>query len=269
MNELASDKASDKQAKTTEAKTKQAKTKQAKTKETETKEARTVQSSDEARASIEDRWQPIRSAIPNSVRLVAVTKTFEATIVRAAYELGLREFGENKVQEALEKQEALSDLTDVTWHFIGHVQSNKSRKVVEHFDWIHSVDSLKLAKRFDRQAAELDKSPKCCLQVKLAPDPTKDGFEIDELKAVLPELDKLTHIQIRGLMTILPYGLERAQAIALFERAEALRASLQQQSWQRLRMDELSMGMSSDFEMAIAAGATIVRIGSGLFGRRR
>lgn len=227
------------------------------------------QSLGEVKASLETRLQKIRLAIPSTVRLVAVTKTFEATIVRAAYELGIREFAENKVQEALEKQEALSDLTDVTWHFIGHIQSNKSRKVVEHFDWIQSVDSLKLAKRLDRQAAELDKLPKCCLQVKLADDPSKDGFEVDELKAALPELDELRHLQICGLMTILPYGLERAQAIALFEQAEALRASLQNQPWQRLRMDELSMGMSNDFEMAIASGATTVRIGSGLFGDRQ
>ena len=219
--------------------------------------------------SIEHRLQSIQPAIPESVRLMAVTKTFDANVVRVAYDLGLRDFGENKVQEALDKQEALSDLADVTWHFIGHVQSNKSRKVLENFDWIHSIDSLKLAKRMERQAEELNKSPKCCLQVKLAPDPNKDGFELDELKQVLPELDALTHLKICGLMTILPYGLERSQATELFEEAEALRVDLQRQPWQNLRMDELSMGMSDDFEMAIAAGATIVRIGSGLFGSRK
>ncbi len=223
---------------------------------------------DEVRASIETRLETIRAAIPESVRLVAVTKTFEAHIVRSAYELGIRDFGENKVQEALEKQAALSDITDATWHFIGHVQSNKARKVLEHFDWIHSVDSLKLANRLDRQAAELNKSPYCCLQVKLVPDPSKDGFELDELKAVLPDLDQLSHLKICGLMVILPYGLNRAQATEIFEQAEALRRDLKQQPWQHLRMDELSMGMSGDFELAIAAGATMVRIGSGLFGRR-
>ena len=230
---------------------------------------KTERSLENPTAQIETRWQKIRAAVPKSVRLVAVTKTFEAAVVRAAYELGMRDFGENKVQEALDKQADLADLAEVTWHFIGHVQSNKSRKVVEHFDWIHSVDSLKLAKRMDTQAAELGKSPRCCLQVKLAPDPTKDGFELDELKTALPELDELTHLQICGLMTILPYGLEQSRAKALFEQAEALRASLQRQNWQNLRMDELSMGMSGDFEMAIASGATLVRIGSGLFGRRQ
>lgn len=223
---------------------------------------------DELKASIEARLQAIQPAIPTSVRLIAVTKTFEAHIVRSAYQLGIRDFGENKVQESLDKQAALSDITDVTWHFIGHVQSNKSRKVLEHFDWIHSVDSLKLAIRLDRQAAELNKSPNCCLQVKLVPDPGKAGFDLDGLKASLPELDKLTHLKICGLMVILPYGLNQTRATEIFEQAEALRRNLQQQSWQHLRMDELSMGMSGDFELAIAAGATMVRIGSGLFGRR-
>ena len=199
---------------------------------------------------------------------MAVTKTFQANIVRAAYQIGIRDFGENKVQESIEKQSNLGDLTDVTWHFIGHVQSNKSRKVLEHFDWIHSVDSLKLANRLDRQAAELNKCPKVCLQVKLMPDPSKDGFEREDLTDALPELDKLTHLDICGLMVIPPYGLDTAQTQAVFDQAEALRADLQRQSWQNLRMDELSMGMSGDFEWAIAAGATIVRIGSGLFGRR-
>ena len=223
---------------------------------------------DELKASIEARLQIIRPAIPASVRLIAVTKTFEAHIVRSAYQLGIRDFGENKVQEALEKQAALSDITDATWHFIGHVQSNKSRKVLEHFNWIHSVDSLKLANRLDRQAAELNKSPNCCLQVKLVPDPSKDGFEMDELKAALPDLDKLAHLKICGLMVILPYRLNSARALEIFEQAEALRGDLQRSPWQHLRMDELSMGMSGDFEQAIAAGATMVRIGSGLFGRR-
>lgn len=223
---------------------------------------------DELKASIEARLQVIQPAIPTPVRLVAVTKTFETHTVRSAYQLGIRDFGENKVQEALAKQAALSDLMDATWHFIGHVQSNKSLKVLEHFDWIHSVDSLKLANRLDRQAAELNKSPNCCLQVKLVPDPSKDGFDLDELKAALPELDKLMHLKICGLMVILPYGLNATRATEIFKQAEALRIDLQQQPWQHLRMDELSMGMSGDFELAIAAGATMVRIGSGLFGRR-
>jgi PLP dependent protein len=118
------------------------------------------------------------------------------------------------------------------------------------------------------QAAELGKKPACCLQVKLTADPTKAGFERDQLKAALPALDQLTHLAIVGLMVIAPYGLPSEQIQALFADAESLRAEIAQMKFQRLRMDELSMGMSGDFEWAIAAGATAVRIGSGLFGAR-
>lgn len=225
-------------------------------------------------ADLSQRLKTIQSRIPEHVRLIAVTKTFPALVIRDAYATGLRDFAENKVQEALAKQAELGDLTDVTWHFIGHVQSNKSRKVVENFDAIHSVDSLKLAKRLDRQAAELNKCPRCYLQVKLASDPSKDGFELDELMAALPALDQLTHLNIVGLMVIPPNGLTDAQTKEIFEEAQALSNQLGQPQpgttpFTRLTFQELSMGMSGDFEQAIAAGATAVRIGSGLFGRRQ
>jgi hypothetical protein len=219
-------------------------------------------------AKLSDRLQKLRCLIPQNVRLIAVTKTFPAAIVQAAYSVSIRDFAENKVQEALEKQAALGNLTDVTWHFIGHVQSNKVRRVVENFDWIHSVDSLKLAQRLNFQAAELGKKPICCLQVKLADDPSKAGFERDQLMTALPALDQLTHLAIVGLMVIAPYGLSPEQTQSLFAQAQALKAEIGQMKFQRLRMDELSMGMSGDFEWAIAAGATAVRIGSGLFGSR-
>ncbi len=221
--------------------------------------------------SIDDigvRLKKIRPLLPQTVRLIAVTKTFPAAIVRAAYANGIRDFAENKVQEALAKQAELSELTEVTWHFIGHVQSNKSRKVLEHFDWIHSVDSLKLATRLDKQAAELGKRPTCCLQVKLAVDPSKDGFEQEDLIAALPDLDRLAHLNIVGLMVIAPYGLPAAETQAVFERGKALAQHIQTLGLERIRMSELSMGMSGDFEAAIAAGATLIRLGSSLFGQR-
>lgn len=207
------------------------------------------------------------------VRLVAVTKTFSAEVVRAAYAAGLRDFAENKVQEGIAKRLELRDLTGVTWHFIGTVQSNKSRKVLENFDWIHSVDSLKLAKRLNQQAQELNRCPTCCLQVKLAPDPNKSGFEPPELLAALSALSQLAHLQIVGLMAIAPYGWGPSQTQAVFERAQDLARQIsqivQQKGWETIQMNELSMGMSGDFEAAIAAGSTLIRIGSGLFGQRR
>ncbi len=223
--------------------------------------------------AIQSRLQKIEPLIPANVKLVAVTKTFPAEVVRAAYAVGIRDFAENKVQEAIAKQAELGDLTDAIWHFIGHVQSNKSRKVLEHFDWIHSIDSLKLATRLDRQAAELDKRPTCCLEVKLALDPTKDGFERDELMAALADLNELTHLRIVGLMVIAPYGLPAEETQAIFEAGQALAAEIKtvarEQGLSQIAMDELSMGMSGDFEWAIAQGATVIRLGSTLFGRRQ
>ena len=210
----------------------------------------------------------VRSLIPDHVRLIAVSKTFPASIIRSAYAEGIRDFAENKVQEALSKQAELGDLTDVTWHFIGRIQSNKSRKVVENFDWIHSVDSLKLANRLNRQAAEMGRHPSCCLQVKLLADPTKTGFEVDALMAALPDLDQLSHLNICGLMVILPYGLSPDASAEGFAKAQALAEQINQAGMINLKILELSMGMSGDFEAAIAAGATMVRIGSALFGAR-
>ena len=196
-------------------------------------------------------------------------RRFPAAIVAAAYDVGIRDFAENKVQEGIAKKEALGTLTDATWHFIGHVQSNKTRKVLEHFDWIHSVDSLKLASRLDRQAAELGKRPTCCLQVKLASDPTKDGFEKDELISALPELNQLEHLNIAGLMVIAPYGLPPAETQAVFEAGKALSMRIAKMGLTRITMSQLSMGMSGDYIWAIAAGATVIRLGSGLFGSRK
>ena len=228
----------------------------------------TSETTDELTNRLAERLRNIQQRIPPTVRLIAVTKTFPPSAVRAAYQLGIRDFGENKVQEALAKQAELGDLADVTWHFIGHLQSNKTRKVLENFDWIHAIDSEKLAVRLDRQAAELGRCPTCCLQVKLAPDPTKSGFKQSEVMAALPVLDRLSHINIAGLMAIAPYGLPAERTQEIFEQAKRLADEIEQQGLARVKMGELSMGMSADFEQAIAAGATAVRIGSGLFGRR-
>jgi PLP dependent protein len=223
-------------------------------------------------AQIEASLRKLQPKVPSRVRLVAVTKTFPVEVVRAAYRAGIRDFAENKVQEALEKQAQFSDFPDVTWHFIGRLQSNKTRKVLEHFDWIHSVDSLNLAMRLNQQAAELKKQPTCFLQVKLAPDPTKTGFEPDALWAALPALNGFTHLSWAGLMVIAPYGLSALQTQQLFAQAkdlsDRLSAQAQADGLNQLNFAELSMGMSGDFEQAIAAGSTVIRLGSILFGQR-
>ena len=206
--------------------------------------------------------------LPDHVRLVAVSKTFPAAAIRAAYAAGLRDFGENKVQEAITKQAELADLTDITWHFIGHLQTNKARKAVQHFDWIHSVDSLKLARRLDQVAAELSCAPVCCLQVKLLADANKYGWTEADLSQALPELAQLSHLNLEGIMAIPPYGLVQAETQTFFERAYSLGQSMAPSPNPSLPIRYFSMGMSQDFSLAIAAGANVIRLGTSLFGAR-
>ena len=214
------------------------------------------------------RINQIRQQIPANVRLIAVTKQVSVEAMREAYAAGIRDFGENRIQEALPKQEQLQDLPDICWHFIGHLQINKAKKAIEHFEWIHSVDSLKLAQRLDRLAAKLPKQPQVCLQVKVLPDPNKYGWDISELLAALPELDRCNHLKIRGLMTILPLGLSESEMLAAFEATRSLAEKIKQQNWSNLSLEELSMGMSADYLLAVKAGTTMIRLGRIIFGER-
>ncbi|MCU0549731.1 MAG: YggS family pyridoxal phosphate-dependent enzyme [Leptolyngbya sp. Prado105] len=213
-----------------------------------------------------DRIVQFRASIPPHVRVIAVTKTVSVEAMRAAYAAGIRDFGENRVQEAEVKRSALADLSDVTWHLIGHLQSNKAKSAIDLFDWIQSVDSLKLAQRLNRLAQEQNRHPQICLQVKLLRDPNKTGFSIEELWEALPQLSELLHLQIRGLMVIPPMGLDEAGTLAVFQQAKALVEKIHQQTG--LPLDQLSMGMSDDYALAIQAGATIIRPGRILFGAR-
>jgi pyridoxal phosphate enzyme (YggS family) len=217
--------------------------------------------------TIRDRIDQIRQQIPSHVRIVAVTKQVSVAAMREAYEAGIRDFGENRLQEALLKQEQLKDLGDVRWHFIGHLQANKAKKVLEHFQWVHSVDDLKIAQRLNRLAEELFLSPKVFLQVKLLSDPSKHGWDVSQLLAALPELAQCDRLQIQGLMTILPLGLSQNEIVETFEKTRSLAETISQKS--NLSMYQLSMGMSDDYEAAIAAGATIIRLGRILFGERK
>ncbi len=219
--------------------------------------------------SIAHNIESIRRDLPPSVRLMAVSKQVSVAAIRAAYAVGIRDFGESRIQEAEPKQQALSDLPDLCWHLIGHLQGNKVRKAVQMFDWIHSVDSFKLANQIDRVSAELGAKPIVCLQVKILPDPDKYGWTIPELMADLPQLALCEHLDIRGLMAIPPLGLNAAQLQAFFDRASDLRHQIaNSQISDRLHLSELSMGMSSDYRQAIVSGATIIRLGSIIFGDR-
>jgi PLP dependent protein len=207
--------------------------------------------------------------IPSHVRIIAVTKTHPIAVIETVYAAGIRDIGENRVQEAIAKHEQLASRTDLTWHLIGHLQSNKVRKALEIFDWIHSIDSLKLAETVDRVSQTMSRpKPQLCLQVKFVPDPDKSGWNPTELISALPQLDQLEHIQIRGLMVIPPFNLSAERLQTVFQTAKTLQTELQAQQWQRLQFDQLSMGMSNDYEAAIAQGATMIRPGRCLFGDR-
>lgn len=217
---------------------------------------------------ITERIADIRQQLPAGVRLIAVTKQVSVDAMREAYAAGIRDFGESRTQEAEAKVAQLKDLPNLNWHLIGHLQNNKAKKALEQFQWIHSCDSLKLAQRLNRIAAELSLRPQVCLQVKVVPDPDKYGWTVPELLADLPELDQCDAIQIQGLMTILPLGLSQQESLAVFERTRELAEKIRQQNWLNLQMHELSMGMSGDYPLAVQAGATMVRLGRIIFGER-
>ncbi|AFY61588.1 YggS family pyridoxal phosphate-dependent enzyme [Synechococcus sp. PCC 6312] len=219
-------------------------------------------------ASIAQRIATLRQRVPASVRLIAVSKYISPEMMRQAYAAGIRDFGENRIQEAQSKRRELADLTDITWHFIGHLQANKVRAALDTFDWIHTVDSLKLAHRLQALIPAVQNSPKLLLQVKLRPDPQKYGWAISELTAALPELDQLTELNIQGLMTILPLGLTPAEQLLVFQELHDLGETWQHQAWQHLSFQELSMGMSSDYPFALQAQTTMIRLGQVIFGPR-
>jgi hypothetical protein len=213
-------------------------------------------------AEISRRCDRLIQALPEGVTLIAATKYATVEMMRAAYMGGVRHFGENQVQSARTKKAGLQDLTDVTWHMIGHLQTNKTRLALSIFDWIHSVDRLSLAKQLDQLIPVVERSPNLCLQVRIAPDPQKSGWYPAELQQDLPVLSQLSHLRIKGLMTMLPLGTKGAEARALFQQTAELARQLQSTF---PHLQELSMGMSQDYTEAIAAGATMIRIGSSLF----
>lgn len=195
------------------------------------------------------------------IGLLAVSKTKPADAVREAHAAGLRDFGENYLQEALEKQAALSDLP-LIWHFIGPIQSNKTRPIAEHFDWVHSVDRLKIAQRLSDQRPAHLPALNICLQVNVSLEASKSGCSPEELPELARVISALPNLRLRGLMAIPEATDDIAAQHAAFARLRQLRDDL------ALNLDTLSMGMSHDLEAAIAEGATWVRIGTALFGAR-
>ena len=219
-------------------------------------------------SSLIERIHLIQDSLPESVKLIAVSKKVSAAAVREAYAAGIRDFGESRIQEAESKIEQLQDLSGISWHFIGHLQSNKAKKALSSFQWLHSVDSLKLAQRLNLLAAELGVSPKICLQVKILPDSNKSGWTIQQLLDDLVELNLCQNLQFEGLMTIPPLGLDSSEVVDVFNRTRELIAEINERSLSNIKMKQLSMGMSQDYQLAIQSGATMVRLGTILFGER-
>lgn len=195
------------------------------------------------------------------IGLLAVSKTKPADAIREAHAAGVCDFGENYLQEALEKQTQLADLS-LTWHFIGPIQSNKTRPIAEHFDWVHSVDRLKIAQRLSEQRPAHLPALNICLQVNVSGEDSKSGCSPEELTALAQAVVALPNLRLRGLMAIPEPTDDVAAQHAAFARLRQLRDEL------ALNLDTLSMGMSHDLEAAIAEGATWVRIGTALFGAR-
>ena len=201
---------------------------------------------------------------PGSVQLLAVSKTWSADAVRTAHATGQIDFGENYIQEAVDKITALRDLP-LVWHCIGPIQSNKTRLVAEHFDWVHSIDRLKIAQRLSEQRPEHLPPLQVCIQVNVDGGETKSGVSPQELPALAQAVAALPRLQLRGLMTIPEPAETEAQMRAVHRQAKDLFEQLRTQG---LPLDTLSMGMSADMAAAIAEGSTLVRVGTAIFGQR-
>lgn len=204
---------------------------------------------------------------PESLRLVAVSKTFPVDAVFAAARAGQRDFGENRVQEGLDKIAATASL-GLTWHLIGHLQTNKAKKAAGAFAWIHSIDSSELLKKVDSGAADAGTRPQILLQVDLAQEATKFGADRARVEDLARAAVEAGAVQLRGLMTVPPVVADPEDARQWFTKLRQLRDDLVARGLPAEALMELSMGMSHDFDVAIAEGATIVRVGTAIFGRR-
>jgi hypothetical protein len=204
---------------------------------------------------------------PSSVRLIAVSKTFPLAAIREAWAAGHRDFGENRVQEALRKIDEASDLP-IRWHLIGHLQTNKARRAVEAFSTIQSVDSVELLEKLDRMAADAGAAPELLIQVDLAREATKFGAPPDEARRLLDAAGRCGAVRTVGLMTLPPLPDTPEDARRWFRQLRELRDRSMADGVPAAMLRELSMGMSGDFEVAVQEGATMVRVGTAIFGSR-
>lgn len=202
----------------------------------------------------------------NEVTLIAVSKTKPVSMLEEVYAEGIRCFGENKVQELTEKHDKLP--SDVKWHMIGHLQRNKVKYIVDKVDLIHSVDSVRLAETIEQEAVKKDVIVPVLVEVNVAEEDSKFGLKVNEVLSIIEEISKFPHIRIKGLMTIAPYVENPEENRPVFARLRKLSVDIAEKNIDNVSVEILSMGMTNDYEVAIEEGATMVRVGTGIFGER-
>ena len=202
----------------------------------------------------------------SEVTLIAVSKTKPLEDLQAVYDLNIRDFGENKVQELTGKIEAMPD--DIKWHMIGHLQRNKVKYIVDKVELIHSVDSLRLAEEISKQAIKKNVNVNILVEINIGDEESKFGISADEVKVLVRDIAKLDNIKIQGLMCVAPYVVDSEENRAFFHKIKDLSVDIMKENIDNVSMNVLSMGMSNDYQVAIEEGATMVRIGSNLFGKR-
>ena len=203
---------------------------------------------------------------PDEVTLVAVSKTKPVSMLQEAYDAGARVFGENKVQEIMDKYDQLP--SDIKWHMIGHLQRNKVKYIIDKVAMIHSVDSLRLAQTIEQEAAKKDIVMPVLLEVNVAEEESKFGLKVDEVLPLLQEISEFSHIQVKGLMTIAPFVENPEENREVFRTLKKLSVDISAKNINNVTMSVLSMGMTGDYEVAVQEGSTMVRVGTGIFGER-
>lgn len=215
--------------------------------------------------AIEENIVEIRTILPEEVRLVAVTKTRTVDEIKTVYNMGITDFGENKVQELLEKYESFGN--DVRWHLIGHLQRNKVKYIVGKVFLIHSLDSIKLLEEIERQYLKADKFADVLIEVNIGRESSKTGILVENLEELIDAVEKCSHVRVKGIMVIIPQG-DSVSAKTYFREAREIWEDLKSKNLKNVSMEYLSMGMTHDYKIAIQEGSNMVRIGEGIFGKR-
>lgn len=215
---------------------------------------------------LSERIKIITGSIPADVNLVAVSKTRSIEEILKVYEADIRDFGENKVQELIEKHDKLMD-KNIRWHLIGHLQRNKVKYIVDKVHLIHSLDSVRLLEEIEKQFSLKNKIAKVLIQINIGREESKSGILEEDLINLINEVEKCSYVKVKGLMTIIPKGDEESSRI-YFKKMKSIYEDLKTKSYNNVKMTYLSMGMTNDYKVAIEEGANIIRVGEGIFGKR-